>query len=149
MLAAVVWGCRKIKTERMRTAELDALCRLVGYIGDNIAHFGTPLPEIYAGYSDGLLDGCGFSGILRQNGMTAALDARLLSQNDSVTAILYRFSRALGGGDRAEQTELCEYTKKQLTDILDSRKRESRDKEKLWRTCPVLIALAAILLVIQ
>ena len=148
VLSSVLWGQKKIRAERRKTAELGSLVSLVGFIGANISHFCRPLPEIYADFSDELLDSSGFTGLLRENGLKAALEGSSLSLDKNVMDGLTKFAARLGGDYRDEQIELCEYERKRLLSALKERKTAAHDKEKLYRTCPVLLALSAVLMFI-
>ena len=148
VIAAVMWGQGKIRTERKKTDELAALCRLVRYIGDNIEHFSRPLPEIYADFDDEILRREGFIEALKKDGMKTALGKGLLTVDGEAIEEMERFADRIGGDYREEQTELCEYTRSHLTGYVEERKKNSHDKEKLYRTCPVLLALSAVLMFI-
>ena len=148
LVSAVLWGIYKIRTERRKTDELAAFCDLVGYIGENIAHFSKPLPEIYAAYSDKTLSDGGFLAILRKSGMKTATESLAVFHEREVGGEMLTFASRIGDGYREEQTALCEYTKSRLGGMLEKRKTASRDREKLYRTVPLLVALSVLLMFI-
>ena len=146
LLSAVLWSYLKIRAERRKTDELDAFCSLVRYIGANIEHFSRPLPEIYSDYSDRVLDAIGFTEAMREGGMKKAVERLSVADDKEYSREIGNFADKIGGGYREEQTELCAYTSARLTELLDSRRASARDKEKLCRTIPVLLALSVLLM---
>ena len=143
-----MYGNANVKCERAETDELSSLLHLVSFIGDNIRHFCTPLPEIYADFSDVILSDSGFTDTLRREGMAAAVNGKIAYQGESVRALMCSFASKLGGGSREDECALCEYTRSALGKLLDEREKTAAEREKLWRFGPILVSLAAILLLI-
>ena len=148
LLASAAWGFGRIRAERRKTDELAAFCGLVRYIGENIAHFSRPLPEIYADYSDEVLGRIGFLDALCVSGMEAAVRTMTVTDDEKCGREIKAFASAIGGGYREEQTQLCEYTFSRLSGVLAERRESAKSREKLYRTIPVLIALSVILMLI-
>lgn len=148
LISAVMWGIFKVRAERKITDELEELCSLVGFIGDNITHLSRPLPEIFEEFRSDALDECGFIDALRHGGMRNAVAHLSCGENSEITREMSLFSEKLGMGYREEQTKLCDYTLGHLRALLEERKKTLRDKEKLYRTIPVLLALSVILMFI-
>lgn len=146
--SAVMWGIFKVRAERKTTDELEELCALVAFIGDNIAHLSRPLPEIFNEFRSNVLESCGFVDALRSGGMKAAVASLSCGESSEITREMSLFSEKLGMGYREEQTKLCNYTEGRLRTMLEERKKSLRDKEKLYRTIPVLLALSVILMFI-
>ena len=61
-------------------------------------------------------------------------------------SILIEFGEELGRGFREEQTALCRYAEDRLAEARDRLRAESGGRERLWRTIPLLSALALILM---
>ena len=148
LMSAVVWSIGRVRVERRKTDELAAFCDFVGYIGENIAHFSRPLPEIYSGYSDAALEESGFFDALSDGGMTAAVRCLGIYGEKECTDEIKMFAEKIGGGYREEQSGLCEYTKNRLSAMLEKRRSTAHGKEKLYRTIPLLLALSVILMFI-
>ena len=54
--------------EKRKIEILEALCRLITYIKQNIETFGTPIDDIIAGYRCEILEGYGFKDAIRLRG---------------------------------------------------------------------------------
>ena len=146
LASAAGLGVTSIRAERRRRRELDALLSLVRHIRENIEHFSRPLDEIYARFDDPLLAASGFLTRLRQAGMGTAVRESELGIGEEERAVLISFAASLGRGYREEQIALCRYTEEKLTGIAENLARSAPDRERLWRTLPVLGALSLILL---
>ncbi len=147
-LSAVIWGQKRLREERRKTAVLAEMCSLVGFIGERIKVFAPPLCEIYADFSSDVLSGCGFLPVLRTHGMKAAVESMSDLIDADVRETLIRFAQSLGGEDREEQLSLCEVTEERLGKLLDARKTTENERKKLYGVCPLLGALALILMFI-
>ena len=148
MLSAVIWGQKKIREQKRSNAELRSMCRLVGFVGNEIEHFSKPLTDIFSEYSDEILEKNGFLSCVRQRGFEVAVREYNILSDGREKETLCRLAKELGGISRTEQTELCAFTEKELSSFLAEREKTAPDKEKLYRTCPLLLALAVILMFI-
>lgn len=147
LAAAVVWGFGRIRSERRTTEQIAEMCALVGFIRDNVVHFNRPLPDIYADYYSRLLDDCGFIAVLRSRGLPDALECLSIA-DDEIARQLRSFAERIGTGYTDETTELCEYTLARIEPALEKRRGAAHDRERLYRTMPILLALAAIMMFI-
>ncbi|MBR4186167.1 MAG: stage III sporulation protein AB [Clostridia bacterium] len=143
LAASIGFGAANIRAERNRLRELDALLRLVRDIRENIEHFSRPLGEIWARFDDPVLEAAGFLTLLRQAGMERAVRESPLTAD--VRTVLGPFASSLGRGYREEQIALCRYTEEKLSEIAQRLAESAPDRERLWRTLPVLAALSLIL----
>ena len=143
LAASIGFGAANIRAEKNRRRELDAILRLVRHIRENIEHFSRPLGEIWARFDDPVLDASGFLAVLRREGMEAAVRKSTLTAD--VRAVLSSFASSLGRGYREEQIALCRYTEEKLSGIAETLAKSAPDRERLWRTLPVLAALSLIL----
>lgn len=148
LAAAFGYGYLKIREERRKIAETDALCDLVSFIRQNIAHYMKPLPDIFAAYSDrcGLLEENGFIEICRTNGIRAAWEETVFHLPDNVREAMADFVRSIGGGYREDELHLCDYTLEQFEKAGLKMREEIKGKEKLYRTIPPLLALSVMLI---
>ena len=148
LLAAGGWGMREIREGRRRLREMDAALRFVRHIRENIDRLARPLPQIYASWEDPALVSNGFLDLLWSEGMEAAVEGAAWSLSDAERAILRDLAAQLGRGFREEQTALCRYAEDGLADALERLKKETGDRERLWRSIPLLAALSLILLLL-
>ncbi len=146
LASAAGLGTVNIRAEKRRQRELDALLSLVRDIRENIEHFSRPLGEIYDRFEDPLLASSGFLTRLRQAGMETAVRESEGAVGEAERAVLLSFASSLGRGYQEEQIALCRYTEEKLAGIAESLAKSAPDRERLWRTLPVLGALSLILL---
>ena len=149
LLAAGWYGWNGIREERQRLRELEALWELVRFVRSNIGNFARPLPEIYADFRNAVLEADGFLPILREKGAEEALRSCRIPRRDAeVGRIMEGFARGIGKGYQAEEEKLCSYTEERLAELLGKRRGETADREKLYRTIPMMLALSAALILI-
>lgn len=146
LLSAIGLGAASIRAEKRRRRELDALLSLVRHIRENIEHFSRPLGEIYARFDNPVLAASGFLTRLRQSGMEQAVRETASDVGEEEREVLLAFAGSLGRGYREEQIALCRYTGEKLAQIAENLAKAAPDRERLWRTLPVLAALSLILL---
>ena len=144
--AAFLWGQSEIRAGRRRIRELEAAGALCRFIRQNIERLATPLPDIFAAYEDPVLSAIGFLPILRREGFRAAVEGADWEIGEAERAVLCSFADALGRGFREEQVSLCRYTEDRIADAADALKKSAPDRERLWRSIPVLGALSALLM---
>ena len=80
--------------------------------------------------------------------MEAAVGRAVWRLSDAERSILRDLAAQLGRGFREEQTALCRYAEDGLSDALERLKKETGDRERLWRSIPLLAALSLILLLL-
>ena len=130
----------------LRTNE--ALLSFVMYVNTSIKTARSPLPSIFATFSNDELESNGFCKTIREEGINAAI--MIIKDNiskESYDAMVY-MSKNLGGIDAKSQEEICTYTEKRLRDELERIKKDMNDKKKMYRLLPVLAGLSAIILLI-
>lgn len=142
------FGFSSIRAERYRRRELEAFLSLVRHIRENIEHLSRPLPEIYARFDDPLLAASGFLPVLRTEGFAEALERADLRLGEGERAVLGEFASSLGRGYREEQTALCRYAEGKLGEAAEALGKTAPDRERLWRSIPLLAALSLILLLL-
>ena len=148
LIAAVGYGALNIKANRAHLRELEAILRFLRHIRTNIEHLSRPLPEIYAGFSDAVLEENGFLPALRRDGIRSAVGAVQWRLSDGELSVLTEFAEALGRGYREEQVSLCRYTEEVLGGALEELQTSAPAQERLYRTIPVLLALSGILVLL-
>lgn len=146
LAAAVGYGFVKIREERRKIAELDALCELVRYIRENIAHYMKPLPQIFASYNGGILEESGFLGDCRRYGIRTAWENSDLALPEKCRRAMCDFANSIGGGYREDELNLCDYTLEQIDKARLTMREELAGKEKMYRTIPPLLALSVMLI---
>ena len=146
LAAAGGYGLSRIREERLRLRELEAMAALVRTVRESIEHLSRPLPEIWARYADPFLEECGFLPVLREEGFAAALVRTGICSRDGDA--LREFAAALGKGYREEELALCRYTEERLEDRAQLLRKEAPARERLWRTIPWLAALSAVILLL-
>ena len=85
---------------------------------------------------------------LRSDGMKKAVDCLSIAADKECARDIFSFAEKIGDAYRDEQTELCRYTEDRLRAVLEKRKSSAHDREKLYRTIPLLLALSVILMFI-
>ncbi len=148
VFAAVFYGFIKIRDVRRGICELSAFCELVKYIGDNIEHFMKPIPDIITSYSNAYLDSCGFLPDARMHGLYNAWEASDFILNDEARSLLDEFFLSVGKGYVDDELRLCEYTSKRLCAVLDSVRISAKDKERIYKTIPLMLAASVVLILI-
>lgn len=146
LCAAVGYGFVKIREERRRIAEAEALAELVKYIRDNILHYMKPLPEIFASYASPLLEENGFLPDCREKGIGAAWERAVFHLPDKLNRTMTDFAYSVGGGYREDELSLCGYTLDVIGEAVKTMRNEQDGKEKLYRTIPPLLALSVMLI---
>ena len=139
-------GLSKIREERRRLRELEAMAALVRTVRENIEHLSRPLSEIWARIPDPFPGEPGFLSALREEGFSTALLRTEVCSRDR--DLLEEFAASLGKGYREEELALCRYTEERLTDRAAALVREAPSRERLWRTIPLLAALSALILML-
>ena len=125
--------------ERERLRQGEAFLRLICRIRCEIGDFCRPLPDIYAVYTDPVLERCGFLALLRERGeLSSALEAatslpafRLKGEELSV---LREMAEQLGRGYATEQTRLCDNAVGRLERVLGELRSRLPGKSRLCRS---------------
>lgn len=148
VLASIVYGRMKIREMRRRLFEISAFLRLVRYIGDNVEHFMKPIPEIIAGYEDGYLDSIAFLDNARKIGLFEAWRGGEFLLSGEGRDILDSYFSSVGGGYLDDEKKLTSYTEKRLEALLEAETAASKDKERIYKTVPPMLAGSVVLILI-
>ncbi|MBQ8370669.1 MAG: hypothetical protein IJY35_11890 [Clostridia bacterium] len=149
--ASLIYGRQKVLEERRKLRLTEALCDLVKQIGDNIDHRLRPLPEIFRTYRNEALEECGFLKSVRETGLREAWESRsayFRMLDGKVSEQFSAFCLEIGRGYREEEVKLCTFTAKQLQEECAKLRNDAKNKEKLYRTIPPLMAMSAVLVLL-
>ena len=99
----------RLRREEESLRLLSALLSFIRELREKIAVFGTPLDEILEGYTDPVLDGCGFLSRARRVGLSEAGEALRKEGRlpPSLSSELMLFFTSLGKGFREEEVQRC------------------------------------------
>ncbi len=148
IVAAILASFRLIYEYKTNLRELEALYDMISYIRDNIEHLMKPLPEIFASYSNEYLESCGFLSVVRESDLKQAWKGQVFRVKGEAYTLTTDFVNSIGSGYRTEELRLCEYTLRRFYDIIEKTRAESKNKIKLYKTVPILLALSVILILI-
>ncbi len=151
LLASMLYGRKRIREERQKIREAEALLLLTEYIAEQIEYTMKPLPEILAGFDSPLLCEMGFTGCAAEIGMRKAWEryrGRFQLKDGKIQSEFTSFCREIGRGYRKEELELCGLTAKHLRSELERMKGDAGNREKLYRTIPPLMVLSAALILL-
>ncbi len=124
------------------------LLYFVGFIRENIEYLKKPLPAIFESYKSDCLEKTGFLPMARRSGFAAAWKANRVKTYAVIDEVMSEFSKNIGKGYLDEEVRLCKYTEERLSDIVKKLEKEQKNKEKLYKTIPVMIALSVVLILI-
>ena len=151
LTASMVYGRKKILDERRKIREAEALRDLTEHIAEQIEYTMKPLPEIIAGFENGILREIGF---LETAGTYGIREAWKMCQwkfclpEGNIRSAFGEFCREIGRGYRKEELELCGLTLKRLRSEIERMKGDSGNCEKLYRTIPPLMVLSVVLILL-
>ena len=148
LVASVYYGQVKITAERMRIIKLSAIMDMVKFIGEKIEHFSSPIPEILSEYRNSYLESIGYLEAIRTHGLSKTADIIGTSPTGEEYILIKQFSDSIGKGYKDEEVSLCKYTHHKLTECEEKLSSALKDKEKLYRTIPIMLALSVILILI-
>ena len=148
LLASLAYGRIKIRDLRRGLTEISAFLRLVRYIGDNVEHFMKPIPEIIAGFEDDYLESVGFLQNARDSGLLSAWQGGSFLLSGEGKKILDTYFTNVGGGYLDDEKKLTSYTEKRLEALLESETVAAKDKERIYKTVPPMLAGSVVLILI-
>ncbi len=148
LIAAWLFSIGLIREHRNVLRELEALSDMVQYIRDNIDHLMKPLPDIFVSYRNDYLESTGFLPQIRHIGLKRAWNEQDFYLYGEPFLLLSDFIHTIGSGYRTEELRLCDYTLTRLHETLESRRRDSSNRLKLYKTVPTMLALSIILILI-
>ena len=135
---------------KQRQKYLDGLIKLVRFIRVQIECFSSPLDIIYADFTDEVLDKCGFTEILKNSGLSTALEQKkeTLALTDDTFELLSNFSSELGKSFSDEQVKHCDRYISVLEETASEYAKELPKKCKTVKTLSLSVgAMAALLLI--
>ena len=148
ILVSLIYGRIKIREVRRRLDEMTAFLALVAYIGENIEHFMKPIPEILEEFENDYLSSCGFLEKAKEVGLENAWrNGEFLLPNEAY-AILQNYFINVGSGYLDDEKKLSGYTERGLCRILENERASSKDKERIYRAVPPMIAGSIVLILI-
>lgn len=145
--ALAVSGSLLSKGKR-RIEVLDALCKLIEYIKQNIDTFGTPVGEIVAHYGYSVLDKYAFGDAMRKDGLCSAAVQKLLPIGEEAQNDLAAFAENIGEGYRDEEVRRCGYYLSRFEAHLAEEKEHYAKNIPLYRYLPLLAGVSALILLI-
>ncbi|MBE6625777.1 MAG: hypothetical protein E7628_01160 [Ruminococcaceae bacterium] len=148
LATSIYFGQVKITAERTRIKILSSFGDMIKYIGEKIEHFSSPLPEILSEYNNPYLESVGYLDAIRSHGLSLVPDCLKISQNHEEYILIKRFTDSIGKGYKDEEVTLCKYTHQKLAELEEKMSAVLKDKEKLYRTIPPMLALSVILILI-
>ncbi len=152
ILAAVAFGLSRHLTRLLllRIRQLEGFLQLLRTTREKIVGFGTPTPEIFAGFRNEALEAAGFLPALREGSMRTALrEARDgLYLDDEELLPLLEFAASLGSGFADEEAARCEVAIAAIERALEARRSDQPNTAKLGRTLVVGASLAVILVLV-
>jgi stage III sporulation protein AB len=133
-----------------RQKRLECFLQLIRFIESEISCYQTPLDDIYRRFDGDALEKCGFTAVLRQKGMAAALaECRAaLCFSDEEYRLLVDFSGELGKSYREEQLRGCEYYRRMLDSYCNEGRQALPARLKLCRSLTVTGGLLLVVLLI-
>ncbi len=151
LIASLVFGWKKIREERLKIRGAEDLGDLVEYISEQIEYTMKPLPEILGSYQSSFLAESGLIAAAQEYGVKEAWERcgnRLTLPEGNVRKIFGEFCKEIGRGYRKEELELCGLTLKRLRSEIDRMKKDTVNREKLYRTLPPLMVLSMVLILL-
>jgi hypothetical protein len=148
LVTSVYYGQVKITAERIRIKKLSAARDMVKFIGEKIEHFSSPIPEILSEYRNSYLESIGYLEVIRTYGLSKTTDILGTSQKGTEYILIKQFVDSIGKGYKDDEVSLCKYTHLKLTECEEKLSSALKDKEKLYRTIPLMLALSVILILI-
>jgi len=128
----------------------------------NLKNFGLPTERIFAMYDNGaILEESGFLSRLAASGREGGVyrntwvetadffiaeNAHFNSMTDTEAEIVKGFGRNLGNSDAARQIEICESFRAKMSDYLDAKSADFKDRIKIYRAGGALCGLFLCLL---
>ncbi len=148
LLCGALWGMGEWKRDAEHIRQLEALCGLIRYVRERIEYFSQPVGEMFRDFRSEVLEKCGFCGILKKYGLSAALFENRLLIDDAEAKLMTDFAHALGGSFRDEEIKMCNFYLTGLESCLTLRRKSFSEKSTLTRTLPLIIAAVAVILLI-
>ena len=134
---------------RSVSQKLSGFCRLIGAVRSGIESYSLPLEEIYSGFSDEMLEKCGFLNDLKKNGFEPALKKCDLSGiGDGAKDALFTVASGLGKSPKQDQIRLCDSALSELERDLQKERDMLQGKLKIVRTVTLTAAMMAVIILV-
>jgi len=148
LISAVLYGYTMIRRERVKVVEISSFCELIKFIRDNIKYKMVTLPVIFSEYHGAYFEKIGFIEAIRNFGIKRAwAEFSWVMEKDEI-ALIDSFVKNIGSGYRDDEIQLCEYTLERLEDAIESKSSDLKNKEKIYRTIPLMLALSVMLIIL-
>ncbi len=148
LASAIFYGFFMVKKERVKVAELVSFRDFVRFISDNIEHRMIPIPDIVRECTIETLSHIGFLSSACQYGIMTAWEKGTWEMDGEAREVLGTFFLKIGRGYREDELDLCRYTIKRLEGILEKVQGDIKNKEKMYRTVPLMLALSVMLILL-
>lgn len=134
-----------VSGKRKRIRHTEAILGLFSHVRSNIEYFLTPVDGIFADFRNDALESCGFSRVLRESGIDAAVRSNTASFSPQTGELLLSFSSSLGKGYKEEQLRLCDYFREKVSEELERERESLKRNLPAYRYAPPVFALFIIL----
>ncbi len=148
LIAGFLSGSLITEKKKKRLEIITALIDLTEHIRSSIQTARLPLNEIYQLFNNDVLESCGFTDSLKNRGLFYALETIKGTIGQHVYDSMLVTSSKLGGIDTTEQIGLCDYTIKKLQNEQQKEREQFTEKQRLYKTLPILCALSVIILIL-
>lgn len=149
IICAALWISFRLTSQGIyRIEAIEAVCKLVTYIKQNIDTFGTPVDTILLTYKCDILDGCAFGEIMRSYGIFEAVTRRLIPLCEMAQSDFETFAENIGKGYRDEELKRCDYYLSRFEACLFEEREKFLRYRPMYRYLPILGALSVVLLLI-
>lgn len=131
-------------------AELEAFVLLISRVRAEITCFSRPLPEIYAGFESEIFERSGFLKVLKENGLSCALESagHKLALREENFDIIKQFADVIGKSYRDEEIKTCDYYISQLSERHKAHSDALPKKNKLSRSLCFLFGISIIIILV-
>lgn len=147
-LSSVCIGQTTANTYKTSVKQMEAFIQFIKYIKSQIEHYNTSYPDIFAKYTNPILEKNGFINTLRSSDWKSALDKSIFNFDNNVKDILYSFGNELGKSLKDEQLINCTYTIEQLEIHYNNNKSELPKKTKLCTSLSLMAGLSIVIILI-
>lgn len=148
LFSSICYGEMHIRSDRLKTRDIEAVIDIIKYISEKIEYFSAPLPEIFLQYSNDHFEKTGVLEEIRRSGIKFLCTDNKLSISQEDRDLLSKFASELGKSYVDEELALCRYTYEKLKESEAKLRETQKSREKLYRTIPPMVVLSLILIII-
>ena len=131
-----------------KVTALEAVCRLIMHIKQNIETFGTPIDGILECYSSEYFEKSCFADEMRKNGIAHAASCGRIALREDAKTEFKAFAENIGKGYRDEEIRRCEYYLSLFEGYLSEEKDRLKRYSPMYRYLPPLAAMSLIIIVL-